>query len=235
MAETHRVLAICAHDDDEVIGPGGTLRKLANAGAEVTTLVFCTGNEGYVRLEEQDSIVGRRVGERAAAQRILGTAGCITHEFPDFANLDCEAVYHAIMRAVRTVKPHLVFAHLPCDYLAHRTLGRITPEAVWQAGWICSLELGDPWQVEKLYQFSIIEPIAKPSHIVDISDTFQAKLDAMHAYASQHEVVAGILGQIEGRARLYGAMIGVQYAEAFLRCPYIPTAVMDPMAMLTGV
>lgn len=236
MAETKRVLAICAHDDDEVIGPGGTLRKLANAGAEVTTLVMCTGNEGYIRLEEKDTIVKRRVEERAAAQRILGTAKCnITSGYNDFAHLDHEGIYRNIMRAVREVKPHLVFAHLPCDYIAHRTLGDVTPEAVWQAGWICSLELGEPWQVEKLYQFSIIEPIAKPSHIVDISDTFQAKLDAMHAYASQHEVVAGILGQIEGRARLYGAMIGVQYAEAFLRCPYIPTAVTEPMAFFDGV
>ncbi|OPZ84104.1 MAG: 1D-myo-inositol 2-acetamido-2-deoxy-alpha-D-glucopyranoside deacetylase [bacterium ADurb.Bin429] len=235
MTDTPRILAICAHDDDEVIGPGGTLRKLADAGADITTLVFCTGNEGFIRLEEKDSIVERRRGERAAAQRILGTRACIAFDYHDFDNLDTEAVYRDIMRTVRRIRPHLVFTHLSCDYLAHRTLGRLAPEAVWQAGWVCSLDLGEPWAVSRLYQFSIIEPIAKPSHIVDISDTFRAKLDAMRAYASQHEVVAGILGQIEGRAKLYGAMIGVEYGEAFLRSATIPVKVAEPLTLLEGV
>lgn len=226
-----RALVICAHDDDEVIGPGGTIRKLANAGVEVTTLIMCTGNEGYITLADKDAIVRRRVGERGDAQRVLGTAQCSAHEFRDFENLDSERVYREIMAAVRKTRPQLVFTHLPADYMAHRTLARVAPEAVWQAGWVCSLDLGDPWQVRSLYQFSIIEPIAKPSHLVDITDTFQAKLDAMHAYASQHDVVAGILGQIEGRARLYGAMIGVPYAEAFMRSSFIPMRVDDPRTL----
>ena len=50
-----RALVICAHDDDEVIGSGGTIRKLANAGVRVTTVVFATGNEGYLRIEEKDT------------------------------------------------------------------------------------------------------------------------------------------------------------------------------------
>ena len=35
--KVERVLAICAHDDDEVIGPGGTLRALADAGSRPST------------------------------------------------------------------------------------------------------------------------------------------------------------------------------------------------------
>jgi LmbE family N-acetylglucosaminyl deacetylase len=235
MPETQRALIICAHDDDETIGVGGTIRKLANAGVEVTTLVMCTGNEGFIRLEDKDTIVPRRIGERAAAQQVLGTSMLISHEFRDFENLDRETVYRDIMAAVRTVRPHIVFTHLPVDYIAHRTLGTIAPEAVWQAGWVCSLDLGDPWQVSRLYQFSIIEPIAKPTYFVDISDTFATKLEAMHAYASQHEVVAGILGQIDARARLYGAMVGVQYAEAFVRSSMIPVLVPEPAALIDGV
>jgi LmbE family N-acetylglucosaminyl deacetylase len=235
MDEPRRALVICAHDDDEVMGPGATIRKLANSGVRVSTLIFATGNEGYTRLHEKDTIVARRAEERAAARRILGTAECSVCDFHDFENLDSEPVYRTIMETVRRVQPHLVFTHLATDYLAHRTLARVAPEAIWQAGWQCSLELGEPWPVNKLYQFSVLELIAKPSHVVDITDTFGAKLEAMQAHASQHEVVAGVLKQVEAKALAYGSLIGVRHAEAFVRSQFIPVPVGDPSALLTGL
>lgn len=232
MNKAERILVLCAHDDDEVIGAGGTIRQLANTGAEVTTVIFATGNEGYLHLSQKESIVARRREERQQAQKILGTAHCISWDFPDFSNLDCESVYHKIMSAVRSVRPHLVFTHQSGDYLAHRTLARIAPEAIWQAGWQCSLELGSPWQVDRIYHFPILEMLPKPSHIIDITDTFEAKLEAMRAYASQHEVVAGILDQIEARARAWGAMAGIRYGEAFMRSQFIPLTVANARDLL---
>ena len=225
MAEERRALVLCAHDDDEVIGPGGTIRRLADAGVRVTTVIFANGNEGYLRLEERDTIVERRRGERAVAQKILGTAECIAHEHRDFENLQTEAVYRQIMQAVRQVRPQVVFTHLAADYIAHRTLGTVAPEAIWQAGWQCSFDLGEPWAVTQVYHFPIMELVAKPSHIVDITETFAAKQAAMEAYASQHEVVAGILEQIEAKARAYGSLVGVKYGEAFVKSGFIPVVV----------
>jgi LmbE family N-acetylglucosaminyl deacetylase len=232
MNSEKRALVICAHDDDEVIGPGGTIRKLTNAGVEVTTVIFATGNEGYRSLEQKGTIVAQRVKERAAAQKLLGTARCLAHEYHDYDNLDCEDAYHKVIQAVRLARPQAVFSHLAGDYLAHRTLAQVVPEAVWQAGWQCSLALGEPWAVDCLYRFPILELVAKPSHIVDITDTFEAKLEAMRAYRSQHEVVAGILTQIEAKARVYGSLAGVQYGEAFMRSQAIPVRVSRPELLL---
>lgn len=232
MPEEQRALVICAHDDDEVIALGGTIRTLVTAGVRVTTMVMATGNEGYIRLDDKERIVAQRREERREAQAILGTAECIAHAYHDFDNLDHEQVYREIIRAVRAVRPHLIFTHLATDYLAHRTLATVAPEAIWQAGWQCSLDLGEPWPVSKLFQFSVLELIAKPSHIIDITGAFAAKAQAMRAYRSQHEVVAGVLEQIETRARMYGAMIGVSYAEAFMRSQFIPQAVTDPAALI---
>jgi LmbE family N-acetylglucosaminyl deacetylase len=225
MAGERRALVICAHDDDEVIGPGGTIRRLADAGVRVTTVIFANGNEGYLRLDERDTIVARRRGERAEAQKILGTAACLAYDYRDFENLQTEAVYRQIMQAVRQVRPQAVFTHLAADYIAHRTLAAVAPEAIWQAAWQCSLELGEPWSVTQIYQFPVLELVAKPSHIVDITETFAAKLAAMEAYASQHEVVAGILDQIEAKARAYGSLVGVKYGEAFVKSGFIPVVV----------
>jgi len=136
------------------------------------------------------------------------------------------------MQAVRLTRAGVVFSHMSGDYLAHRTLARVVPEAVWQAGWFCSLDLGEPWQVDRLFQFPILELAAKPSHVVDITSTFPAKLEAMQAYASQHRVVAGILQQIEAKARAYGSLIGVSYGEAYMRSQAIPVLVDDPTLLL---
>ena len=232
MPAQRRALVLCAHDDDEVIGPGGTIRRLADAGVHVTTVIFAEGNEGYLRLQDRDTIVERRVAERAEAQKILGTNACLAYDYRDFDDLQTESVYRRIMQAVRQARPHVVFTHLPTDYLAHRTLAAIAPEAIWQAGWQCSLELGEPWAVADIYQFSVLELIPKPSHIVDITATLPAKLAAMQAYGSQHEVVAGILDQIEAKARAYGSLVGVPYGEAFVKSSFIAKLVEDPALLL---
>ena len=233
--QEQRALVICAHDDDEVIGPGGTIRKLTDQGVAVTTVIFATGNEGYLHIEEKDTIVARRAEERRAAQQILGTAHCLAHAYHDFDNLGCEDVYRKVMQAVRQARPQLVFSHMAADYLAHRTLARVVPEAVWQAGWRCSLDLGEPWAVARLYLFPVLEFVAKPSHVVDITATFARKLEAMRAFASQHEVVPQILDQLEAKARAYGALVGVKYAEAFVRSQFIPVRVDRPAELLEGL
>ena len=217
---TKRALIVCAHDDDEVLGPGGTICKLVNSGAKVSTLIFATGNEGYSKLPDKDKIIGIRIAERLKAQKILGTSNYITRDYNDFCNLDCEDVYLQIIRTVRLVKPDIIFAHLSADYLAHRTLANVVPEAVWQAGWQVSMAEGDPWTVTRLYLFSILDLIEKPTHIIDISDVFGKKIEAMKAYHSQVSVVPEVLEGIEARARVYGAKIGVQYGEAFVRSNY---------------
>ncbi len=51
MLNVERALIICAHPDDEVLGLGGTIKKMTNAGVEVTVLMFANGNEGYTTLE----------------------------------------------------------------------------------------------------------------------------------------------------------------------------------------
>ena len=231
-SQAKRALVICAHDDDEVIGPGGTIRKLANEGVEVTTVIFATGNEGYLDIRDQDTIIARRAEERKAAGEISGTAHCITHNFGDFSNLDCEDVYRKIITAVRATRPNLVLSHLPTDYLAHRTLSKVVAEAVWQAGWKCSLALGDPWSVDRLYLFPILELVSKPSHVIDITETLAAKIQAMEAYRSQHEVVPGILDQIQAKARVYGSLIGVTYGEGFVRSQQIPIGVAKASALI---
>ena len=59
--------------------------------------------------------------------------------------------------------------------------------------------------------------MAHVSHIVDIEATFEAKMEAMRAYASQCTVVSGALQHIEGISLLRGAQAVVKFGEDFLK------------------
>ena len=82
-----------------------------------------------------------------------------------------------------------------------------------------------------------------PSLVVDVTETFGRKLEALRAYRSQfhNSDYAGeetyvssreYIEQVEVRARYYGGMIGVRYGEAF--CSPGPLPVSDPVALFSS-
>ncbi|MGI2297882.1 PIG-L deacetylase family protein [Paenibacillus sp. GXUN7292] len=231
-----RALVICCHPDDEVLGIGGTIKKLTNQGTEVTVLMFANGNEGYTRLEDKDRIVEIRRQEREAVREILGIAHYEAYQYGDFAIPADDVTYKMCMKAIRTYRPDIVFTHYWNEYRTHKAVASITEEAFWQAGWSCSLELGQPWKAAALYHFEVIQLMPKNSFVVDISDTYGDKVKAMQAYASQCDaVVSDALQQIEGRALTRGAQTGVKYGEALLLNTTVPGLITDVNQLTLGL
>ena len=221
MDEKKRVLLICGHPDDEAIAAGGTIAKLAAEGAEITTVVFANGNEGFSKLEEKETIVEQRIREREAAGKILGITHYETYNYSDFGIPADETTYKLCISAIRKYKPHIILTHYWREYMAHKNVATIATEAWWQAGWECSMDLGKPWSCPVLYYFEVIELLPETSHIVDITDFWNKKLDALKCYRSQHSVVANLLQQAEGLAKFRGSAIGVKYGEALLRANFV--------------
>jgi len=223
-----RALVICCHPDDEVLGIGGTIKKLTNQGTEVTVLMFANGNEGYTRLADKDRIVDIRRREREAVGSILGISCFEAYDYGDFAIPADDVTYKMCIKAIRTYRPDVVFTHYWNEYRTHKAVASITEEAFWQAGWTCSLDLGQPWKASALYHFEVIQLMPQNSIVVDISDTYADKVAAMKAYASQCDaVVSDALQQIEGRALTRGAQVGVKYGEALLLNTTVPGLVAD--------
>src|SRR5262245_37803966 len=89
---------------------------------------------------------------------------------------------------------------------------------------------GPPWIARTLYHFEVIHLLPEPSDIVDISDTFEAKMAAWKCFQSSAEfleirqdgdksvrrnygsTMGSLTEQLETRARYYGSLIGVRYA-----------------------
>lgn len=77
-----RVLAVCAHPDDESFGLGAVLAALGAAGTMPSVLCFTHGEASTLGLGAGD-LARVRAAELAAAAAALGTAGTTLLDYPD--------------------------------------------------------------------------------------------------------------------------------------------------------
>jgi LmbE family N-acetylglucosaminyl deacetylase len=137
------------------------------------------------------------------------------------------AGYREVIRQIREFRPDIVFTHSHADYNDHQVVHDVSIEGWYHAGIPCAMDLGPIAPFAPVYEFEVLEPMANPSLVVDITDTFSAKMEAMQCYASQHELVGGVFQLMEGRALERGYLIGARYGEALRRNSYRPRAVHD--------
>jgi len=77
-----RVLAVCAHPDDESFGLGAILARFRREGAQVSVLCFTRGEASTLRIDDQDLAVVRWAELEAAAQ-VLGIQRTELLAYPD--------------------------------------------------------------------------------------------------------------------------------------------------------
>ncbi len=216
-----KVLALCGHLDDSIIAIGGILRKIVDEGGVASVVCFGNGSEGYANLSDKDTIVERFTEESKKAHKILGIANWECLNYTDFGVSANEETYKLCIQAIRKYQPDVIFSHFWAEYMQHRAMARLACDSWWQAGWRCSADLGKNWQARALYHFEVIHLLPEPTHIVDISDTFETKIKAWETFRSQQEMLNQMTEQLESRARFYGSLIGVKYGEALKKSSYI--------------
>jgi len=107
------VLAVFAHPDDESLACGGTLARLADAGARVVLICGSRGESGSISdptLVNGEELGAVRTRELAEAARVLGIADLIVLSHPD-GDLRWDDVpeFHAeIVSAIETYRPDAV-------------------------------------------------------------------------------------------------------------------------------
>jgi len=225
MFEYENVLVVAAHPDDEVLGCGGTIARLSQAGVNVDVLLIADGEKSRLRnnkLSEMNSLILDRQHAAEQARSILGCRSVECLDFPDNA-LDTVAmldVVKAVENRVEKFRPNLVFTHHPSDVnIDHR----IVHEAVTVA---CRQVPG--FSVKELLFFEVMSstewrPVGKginfqPNYFVDISSTIEVKKRALLAYDSEMRDFPhprSLLAS-EALATWRGATVGVIAAEAFV-------------------
>jgi N-acetylglucosamine malate deacetylase 1 len=215
------ILAIAAHRDDVEQTCGGTLLKMAQRGHRTGILDLTQGEMG-TRGSAAD-----RAREAAEAARILQVSWRRALDIPDGRVENTWENRLKVARVIREVRPRVVIlpywkARHP-DHYAASTLGY---EACFLAG-LAKLDLeGEPHRPFKIIYATLYFDV-RPMFVVDITEQFETRLQALLAYQSQYDdqaagrdlfpAQAEVRGRMEAMARFYGLLVGVTYAEPFVQ------------------
>ncbi len=211
------VLVIAPHPDDEVLGCGGTIRRLAREGRRVAVAIVTKGTPLY-----PSSQVRKVRREAARAAEILGVSELIFLDLPvtTLHRIPEHKLNKTFCELLERTAPLTAMLPFPGDrHEDHRQ--------VFDAAMVALRPDGRRHVVRRVLCYETvsethwsapgIEPVFEPHHFVDISVTLPAKIEAMRAYASQLKdgIPARSLAAIEALARFRGSVVGFAAAEVF--------------------
>ncbi|HET6324723.1 MAG TPA: bacillithiol biosynthesis deacetylase BshB1 [Planctomycetaceae bacterium] len=211
------ILVIATHPDDAEIGVGGTLARSARAGLRTGILDLTNGEPTPHGSPEL------RARETLAASAQLGIAWRHNLGLPNRSVEATLEARRALAGVLRLVRPRFIFApYWEDSHPDHIAASRLCEDARFWAKLSRSDLPGEPfWPPRMFYYWSIhlrIHP--KPAFVLDISDSIDAKMQAITAYESQFvtgrtPTFLSPLDDIRDRARYWGWTIGKAYAEPF--------------------
>ncbi len=223
-----RLLVITAHPDDADFGVAGSVARWVREGT-VAHLVCCTSGDAGSDDADADplELARLRETEQRAAAAIVGYEGVTFLHQPDGALANDLALREQLVRVIRTFRPDAVASPDPrvivdergfVQHVDHRAAAAAAVDAVYPAArnamafpHLVKAEGLAPHAVGRLYLFWP----ERPGTYVDISDTLDVKLAALHAHASQHRQPDRLDERIRGWAAATGAAAGLAAAEAF--------------------
>jgi bacillithiol biosynthesis deacetylase BshB1 len=169
-----------------------------------------------------------RAREAAAAARVLGVAVRENLALPDAGIENTPATRAALVQVLRRLRPAVVIAPSPVGrHPDHRVASELVRDACFLAG-IVKFAPGLPAHRPRkvLYAVAYREDHVKPTFVVDVSDVFERKLEAIRCYGSQFDgaVQAGevlpngepLYDVVRHQAAHYGTLIRARYGEPFL-------------------
>ena len=213
-----RLLAFSPHPDDAELGCGGTLFRMARAGAEVHLAVATDGRLGTrdpaVRPVELARL--RALEQQAAAAR-LGLSSLTMFGLPDGGPLRPRELAALAVREIRRLRPQWV---LVCDpwlpyeaHADHREVGLAVAQAALLSGLPHYLPQGDlpAWTVEgALFYFP-----GRPDVLSPLDEAaLRARREAIACHASQFSADDPYLRRLEEQLRRQGEAAGALCAEA---------------------
>lgn len=217
------VLVIAAHPDDEVLGCGGTMARLANEEHVVSILILGEGvtsrysHRADAPAKEIEALHGR---SHAVAQ-LLGAREVSFCQFPDnqFDTVPLLEVVKAIEAVVEARQPELVFTQHGGDLNTdHGVTFRATMTATRpMKGQSVRAVYGYEVASSSEWAFGQFAPIFVPNVFWNIGGFVDQKIAAMQLYESEARAFPHPRSPESLRARAvhWGTVIGCAAAEAF--------------------
>lgn len=209
-----KVLVFAPHNDDEILGVGGTMARHVVNGDEV---YVCEVTASLV--EERKKLVQ---GEAKRAHDIIGVSDTVFLDFT-VVELPHEGVRKftgAIADIVKKISPDIVYLPFYGDmHTDHAVVANAVMVAVrpLSAPFVKSVYMYETLS-ETGWNYPTSDKAFIPNVFVDISDFFEKKVCAMQAYQSQIKDYPHprSVEALKALAEYRGSNIGVHMAEAFM-------------------
>ncbi len=218
-----RVLVVEAHPDDVEWYAGGTIAKLARDGAEITFVVCTEGEKGSYDPDANPIAIGlNRKKEQQASAKHLGVTHTVYLGYPDGGLEATMELRKQLAILYRKYQPELLITFDPWKryelHPDHLAAGRAAVEARLFAKMPLyhshtRHEGLREWIISEVWLFNTGEP----NHYVDVSETFDARLQALRLHESQNVWGEDSVQYLNETARAAGEKIGAQFAEEFHR------------------
>lgn len=208
------ILVICAHSDDQILGPGATIAKYSKEGKNIHTIIMSYGINALPWLKE--NVAKRtRIREAKCADKIIGgksveffnlIEGKFLEEYKE------KKIDKKLAKILLKLRPTKIFIHSFIDpHPDHRATYKITREVIKTTR-----------LKPDIYMFDIWNPITvKKSHLprmyVDITDTFKIKTKALKCFPSQWSSMIALTWNVYVKAIIHGFHIHKKFGERFFK------------------
>jgi len=218
-----KVLVVAAHPDDEVLGCGGTIPRLAKEKHEVYISTLGQGiTSRYEKREEaKKSLIEELHARSREVARYLLAQDIFLSRLPDnrFDTVPLLDIIKIIDNLVDRLQPNIIYTHHGGDL-------NIDHKIVHRAVLTAARPLRD-CPVKEIYAFEVpsstewafqqFEAVFQPNVFVDVTETLEIKVQAMQLYESEtcpfpHPRSPEAIRAI---AHKWGSTVGVEAAEAF--------------------
>lgn len=215
------VLAFGPHPDDIEIGIGGLVARHARLGYAVGLCDLTAGEMG------SNGTVEERLEEAEDARRVLGSRWRLNLRLPDRALGSDAGHARSIAALVRRARPRAVAVPYWNDrHPDHVAASELLTDGIFNAGLRRYDADGDAWKPEWVCYY-FINDAARPSFVVDVSDDYETKRQALACHrtqfapsgtgAVQTRLTSSRFTQlIESRDAQFGALAGVAFAEGIV-------------------
>jgi N-acetylglucosamine malate deacetylase 1 len=173
-----------------------------------------------------------RMQEAAAASKILGITVRENLKMADGFFANDETHQRKVITALRKYQPEIILCNAPTDrHPDHGRSAKLVADAAFLSG-LKKIETTDngmqqeAWRPKYVFNY-IQDKFLEPDFVIDITNVFEQKIEAIKAYGSQFHSTESkepqtyistpdFLDSVVYRHKWFGKMIGVKYAEGFI-------------------
>ena len=228
--EVERILVVTAHPDDLDFGAGGTIAQWTAKGISVSYCICTNGDQGGVDPSiSRDEMKKIRRQEQTNAGKVFGVTDIHFLDYRDGWLSPTIELRKDIVRVIRKVRPQRMLIQSPernwnrlgASHPDHLAAGEAAIQAIYPDSGnrfafedLLHDEHLEPWEIKEAW----VMMAEGNDHHVDITDTFELKMQALAAHASQTSHVEGFEERIREWGTGNGSSVGLtdgRLAETF--------------------